>query len=534
MIKFLDCTLRDGGYYNKWNFSNEVIESYIDAMISINIDSIEFGFRSLKQNGYRGGCGYSRDEFINKFDIPDNIDVAVMVNASEIINYKEGISAILNKLFIDKKDSRVNIIRIAAHFAEIEQIIPAIDILKDKGYIVSINLMQIADRTEKEIKYVADVLAKTRLDIFYFADSMGGLLPEDVSNIIKYIKTYWKKDIGFHGHDNICLGVNNSMIAIKAGAKWVDGTVTGMGRGPGNAPTEYLLTELDSYKNIYTNPTRLYSLISAYFKPMQIHYGWGTNPFYYIAGKRGIHPTYIQQMIDDVRYTDEDIINAIERIGKLGSKKYSVSNMELARHFFTGTSKVGWCPESKLKDREILILGTGKGVLSHQDAIETYISKFSPLVIALNTRTDILQKLIDLRVACHPIRLMADCNEYNRHDQPLIAPLSQLPDTLRDSLKNTEVFDYGVEIQSGEFIAEKTSCIIPVPLVIAYCLALATSGKASNILMAGFDGYGIGDMRNAEMNNLINIYRTSLNAKEIYSITDTEYDITEKSIYSLL
>ena len=58
--------------------------------------------------------------------------------------------------------------------------------------------------------------------------------------------------------------------------------------------------------------------------------------------------------------------------------------------------------------------------------------------------------------------------------------------------------------------------------------------KASNILMAGFDGYGIGDMRNAEMNNLINIYRTSLNAKEIYSITDTEYDITEKSIYSLL
>lgn len=32
MFKILDCTLRDGGYYTNWDFSSEVVDSYIQAM----------------------------------------------------------------------------------------------------------------------------------------------------------------------------------------------------------------------------------------------------------------------------------------------------------------------------------------------------------------------------------------------------------------------------------------------------------------------------------------------------------------------
>ena len=64
-IYHLDCTLRDGGYYNNWNFSIELIEKYLQSMAEIKIDYVEIGFRSLEKKEFRGACAYSTDEFLN-------------------------------------------------------------------------------------------------------------------------------------------------------------------------------------------------------------------------------------------------------------------------------------------------------------------------------------------------------------------------------------------------------------------------------------------------------------------------------------
>ena len=50
MIKILDCTLRDGGYYNNWDFDGALVSNYIKAMIDSKIDIIEIGFRSLLED----------------------------------------------------------------------------------------------------------------------------------------------------------------------------------------------------------------------------------------------------------------------------------------------------------------------------------------------------------------------------------------------------------------------------------------------------------------------------------------------------
>lgn len=47
-IKHLDCTLRDGGYYNNWDFEPELVTAYLEAMAALKIDFIEIGLRSLK------------------------------------------------------------------------------------------------------------------------------------------------------------------------------------------------------------------------------------------------------------------------------------------------------------------------------------------------------------------------------------------------------------------------------------------------------------------------------------------------------
>ena len=51
--------------------------------------------------------------------------------------------------------------------------------------------------------------------------------------------------LGIHTHDNLERALSNTLTSIKEGVTWVDSTITGMGRGPGNTKTEYLILEID-------------------------------------------------------------------------------------------------------------------------------------------------------------------------------------------------------------------------------------------------------------------------------------------------
>ena len=57
-IKHLDCSLRDGGYYNNWDFDNDLINQYLQVLESINIDFCEIGFRFYKNDGFKGSCAF--------------------------------------------------------------------------------------------------------------------------------------------------------------------------------------------------------------------------------------------------------------------------------------------------------------------------------------------------------------------------------------------------------------------------------------------------------------------------------------------
>ena len=63
-IEFLDCTLRDGGYYNNWNFNNELINKYLQAISKIKIKYIELGFRELDNKKIKGNTAYTKDNFL--------------------------------------------------------------------------------------------------------------------------------------------------------------------------------------------------------------------------------------------------------------------------------------------------------------------------------------------------------------------------------------------------------------------------------------------------------------------------------------
>jgi 4-hydroxy 2-oxovalerate aldolase len=532
-IIFLDCTLRDGGYYNAWDFAPDLISDYLEAMQGAGVDIIELGLRSIKNIGFNGACAYTTDEFIASLPLPEGMTIGVMVNGSELIGDLPQ-QETLQRLFPQPaSNSPVKLVRIACHVHEFSQALPASIWLKEQGYLVGFNLMQVADRTEEEIKALAREAVNYPLDVLYFADSMGSMSPDHVATTIQWFRSEWKGPMGIHTHDNMGLALSNTLRALGEGIIWVDATVSGMGRGPGNARTEELAIELAERSGNPANLVPLMTLLRKHFKPMQVNYGWGTNPYYYLAGKYGIHPTYIQEMLSDSRYSEEDVLAVIEHLRVEGGKKFSLNTLDAARHFYRGEPKGQWSPREHFAGRDVLLLGTGPGVARHREALERFIREHKPLVLALNTQTGIDAELIDLRVACHPVRLLADCDAHVRLPQPLITPFSMLPKDVQESLANKEVLDFGLNVQADTFEFESTYCTAPTSLVMAYAFAIAASSQSEKIFLAGFDGYSGEDPRNSEMNQVVQQFKSTVATPALIAITPTRYDVNKQSVHGM-
>ena len=90
-LKILDCTLRDGGYYNQWDFEASTVNKYIDAMIDSKIDYVEIGFRNFSQNHFLGPYAYSTDKFLSNIKNIEKLNLAVMSDAVIFLNDKKNI-----------------------------------------------------------------------------------------------------------------------------------------------------------------------------------------------------------------------------------------------------------------------------------------------------------------------------------------------------------------------------------------------------------------------------------------------------------
>ena len=125
-IKFLDCTLRDGGYYNNWNFSKELINEYLKTINDIKINYIELGFRRLDEKQIKGNTAYTTDAFVNGLKIPKNIKIGVMVNAIDFLQTNLSTEEACRKLFLQTKNTKIKFVRLACHIDEPFEIVNVI------------------------------------------------------------------------------------------------------------------------------------------------------------------------------------------------------------------------------------------------------------------------------------------------------------------------------------------------------------------------------------------------------------------------
>ena len=517
-IKILDCTFRDGGYYNNWNFNKKIIQKYLNEVGNLNINYIELGFRFLDEIKTKGRNAYTTDDYVNSFKIPNKINVGIMINASDLFLKKKPLENI-KKLVSSNNKSKIKFIRLACHYHEIFYLKECISWLKKQNLKVFLNLMQISEIKESQIKKVTKYLKTTKIDVLYLADSLGSLNPNKIKKIVKNFKLEWKSDLGFHAHNNLGLALKNSLEANKYGVRWIDCTINGMGRGPGNLVTQDLIINLDNrIKKTFSKP------INYYFYTLKKYYKWGTNKYYLLAAKNKIHPTYIQRMLSDKRYNKSNYLSIINSLKKVDSSKYNpISHF---KHAFFSNKKLYFNKPIQIKNYDkILILGPGKTVDQKKNEIENFIKNNKVLVIVLNTTKSINEKLINLRVACHPLRIISDILIYKKLKTPIVLPYSSFKSNIKKLIKKNKInfIDYGLKLDiKNKVNVSKNYCTLPNPLAIGYALSLVAKTK-KKLILAGFDGYDLDNPESDNSKSMIKLFIKKYLKYKPYTLTPSNY-----------
>jgi len=392
-LEILDCTIRDGGYLNNWDFDKKIVKELYRNLSRAGVDYIEIGFRHVQ--GKDVGIWVSTpEELIHElFKDVSGAGIGLLVDLGKVDL----------KRIPQAKDSLVKLYRVACHKDQVPQGIQLCEAIKAKGYKVSLQLMGIGTYTPEEMSSLNKPLAESSLDYIYFADSYGSLFPDDIRKYLAWLKPTHKK-IGFHSHNNLQLAFANTLEAIANGIDLVDGTVYGMGRGAGNLPLEVLIIYLEkNLQNKKYNSMPILDLIDRYFLKMHDRLKWGYNLPYMLSATSEIHPDYVKYMLDKYQYTIDDVVKVCEIVkgtAPIGFTKKLVDEV-IESGFISPQKKrrestydvhelkdlVKKNPvryQNRHKDRDFLILANGPSLKEHKNEIDEFIQSYNPVVMGSN------------------------------------------------------------------------------------------------------------------------------------------------------
>lgn len=533
-MKILDCTLRDGGYYNEWDFSPHIVESYLKAVSEANIDYVELGLRNFPQERFLGAFAYTTEDYLNTIDLPDGPTYGVMIDARTVLESGKLIDEVIEYLFCPASNSKIGMVRIAAHFYEVEDSVGIARRLKELGYLVGLNLMQAGGKATTLLEDNARLIDKWGcVDVLYFADSFGNMDADEVDRIVGALKRGWSREIGIHTHDNMGLGLSNTIAAKNAGVSWLDVTVAGMGRGAGNTQTERLLATLNL--NHGYSPSPINELAIRYFEPMQRKYGWGCNFLYFLGAKNNIHPTYIQKLLSDSRYTKDEVIGAIDYLREArGASSFQGSVYDAALSFSSRQDDVTGSDEliGHFDGKNLLIIANSPNCQKYAKALESYIKKYKPTVLSINISTVIHEELIDYYIVSHNSKIITDLNSYGALKKPIILPKCRFSDSELEALKESHIIDYGLILRKNVLNANGFYTEVPFNITAAYALGMLLESDVSSITIAGFDGYESDDLRQQEMVMIFDLYKKQKKAASLTAITPTTYPVSKGSLFA--
>lgn len=280
-IKVLDCTIRDGGICNQWDFDPGFVKRVFEALVDAGIDYMEVGYKT--QDGL-----YSRDD-VGPWRFCDDSDLEGVVRPSPMkIATMVDIGRVQLADIPSVDDTAIDVIRIATYAHQMDQALELLDHCLEQGFETFMNVMAVSTLAPDDVDTFLLKLAGSGVHNVALVDSFGALYPYHVRYLVHKYMNYLGESIkvGVHFHNNQQQAFANSIAAIDEGVDFVDATLHGIGRAAGNCPLELLLFYLDNPKY---NVRPILDLVEE-FASMRDDLRWGYHLPYAIAGFFNIHP----------------------------------------------------------------------------------------------------------------------------------------------------------------------------------------------------------------------------------------------------
>lgn len=307
-IKVVDCTLRDGGLVNNFFFTDDFVRDLYQCNIQSGIDYMEFGYKASKEQfdvSQFGKWKFCNDDDIYAIvgDNDTNLKIAVMADVGRT-NFRQDIT--------DKANSPIDMIRVATYINTIPSALEIVEYANKKGYETTINIMAISKSNDMDLDDALELIGRSCVDTIYIVDSYGSLYPEQMHRYAeKYLNMAEKyhKHIGIHAHNNQQLAFANTIETLTMGVSYLDSTVSSLGRGAGNCPTELLLGFL---KNPKYHISPLLTFIEKHIVPLREEgLVWGYDVPYLLTGRLNQHPRDAIQFSHDHRTDYKNFYHAL-------------------------------------------------------------------------------------------------------------------------------------------------------------------------------------------------------------------------------
>jgi 4-hydroxy 2-oxovalerate aldolase len=240
-VRVTDSSLRDGSHAKEHRFTAEDVGRVVDGLAGAGVPVIEVSH----------GDGLSGSSYSYGFSAVD--ERVLMGRAVEAAAGRARIAALMLPGVGTMNDIRacrdlgVSVVRIATHCTEADIARQHFAIAREVGLETVGFLMMSHTQAPEVLAAQARVMAEAGSQCVYVVDSAGALILDDVTTRVSALVAELGADaqVGFHGHQNLSLGVANTVLAIRAGAVQVDGCARSFGAGSGNTPTEALAAVLD-------------------------------------------------------------------------------------------------------------------------------------------------------------------------------------------------------------------------------------------------------------------------------------------------
>ena len=509
-IKILDCTLRDGGYVNGWDFGKKCILNIFDNLNKSAVDFVECVFlQDTEPNTYRTLYNEIPDiNILYEYKTCSNITAMIIYGQFS----QDKIIPKTNNILLDS-------IRVTFKKHEINAAFDFLKKIKECGYNVFVNPTNIDAYTDKELLDLIDRLNILSPYGFSIVDTKGILKEKDLLRLYYIIENNLSDNIAlcFHSHNNLQLSFSNAQCLMKICKKReliIDSTVFGMGRGAGNLCTELLTQYINDNYNGKYKILPILKIIDEQINPIFAKNPWGYSVPYYLAAVNQCHPNYAKYIIDK-QTVPVEIINSILQLIP-NSKKTYYDNDLIKQIYLDKVSKsfnddfaVNKISEI-LRNRPILVIASGNSITDEYDKISDFIRENNPYIISLNFIPDNINPNMTF---ISNLKRFAQIKDYSTTD--LLVITSNISSELKDAL----ILNYSSYLNHSQLFDNVALMIFNFLIKI----------NVNSVYVAGLDGYSLTQSKNYANERLINYMNYEL-MEEYNNTMDKELSEISKKI----